>query len=170
MLKSITSVSKLIEDAKTSDKFVYQLFFNNTDEDCINPMPQSSMSKLSEHRVIMPSNDFYLDGFSIPTITITDQYTILDINICKSGDGYYVNANSDASLIDATTGISYKLLKVENVQLSPKKTYFYRDILYRLYFEKLPDSTNKIQLCNGGIFRYMGSTWKVKLNIKNIYW
>ena len=169
----------LTEYIKRNKNFVYQLYFNNANENSVenvvnekeneSQQSQSSMSKLSEHKVITPSIDFWAKVFTIPTITITDQYTILDINICwlESGN-FFVNANSNASLIDVKTGNSYKLLKVENVQMSPSKSFYSRQIEYRMYFEKLPDSTNKIQLCNGGIFG--GGAWKYKINIKNIYW
>lgn len=169
----------LTEYIKRNKNFVYQLYFNNANENSVenvvnekeneSQQSQSSMSKLSEHKVITPSIDFWAKVFTIPTITITDQYTILDINICWLESGiFFVNANSNASLIDVKTGNSYKLLKVENVQMSPSKSFYSRQIEYRMYFEKLPDSTNKIQLCNGGIFG--GGAWKYKINIKNIYW
>ena len=170
----------LTEYIKRNRNFVYQLYFSNSTEDSIdrvvseeeneNQQTHSSISKLSEYKVIKPSIKFYWERVvSIPTITITDEYTILDINICWLENGkFFANANSDASLVDVKTGISYKLLKVENVQMSPSKSYYSRQIGYRMYFEKLPDSTNKIQLHNGGIFG--GGAWKYKLDIKSIYW
>jgi hypothetical protein len=172
----------LTEYIKRNRNFVYQLYFSNSNEDSIdkvvseeeneNQQTHSSISKLSEYKVIKPNvNWSWQQYFSISSITVTNEYTIMDMymewdNITP---GSYISADTNAVLVDTNTGLTYKLLKVEDVNMFPNKTFLPSCLYeYKMFFEKLPNTTNRIKLLNGGFFG--GGAVKHKINIKSIYW
>ena len=67
------------------------------------------------------------DNLKLNKIELLSDKTILYFTLTSSSKNEWFNINQKSFLNDHTNKISYDLLKAENVEYSPKKTYFSKE-------------------------------------------
>lgn len=114
------------------------------------------------------------DNLKLNKIELLSDKTILYFTLTSSSENEWFNINQKSFLNDHTNKISYDLLKAENVEYSPKKTYFSKigeTKSFKLTYEKMRENCSSIDFVDcmeSGCFWIAGINIPVNKSKKNI--
>jgi len=151
--KNTLSTKTLPEKVKTVDDFIFLISCSNQQQPIYNQNGNSN-SYITNNRDVVVTNPVVSNSSAemakISKVIICDNYTIIEIETSNiTSNGYFQWCNINKNTYIKANGQKYTMIKTENIEIAPNKTYFQyagQSIIFKLYFPKIPKTTQSFDL------------------------